>query len=66
MSAAAHKLIDAIDSLPPADRDSVVAELLRRHPVGAGPVPDEGYAQIADDLFQSYDAAEATDATPPG
>lgn len=63
MSAAVQQLLAAFDALPAADRDAVVAELLLRHPPGGGGLPDAAFEELADELFRTYDAAEAGDAT---
>lgn len=65
MSTAAEQLLTAFDALPVADREAVVAELLTRHPVGAGDLPDAARVELADELFRAYDAEEAADATRP-
>lgn len=65
MSDTARQLLDAFDALPEAERETVVAELLTRHPVGAGDLPDAGLVELADELFRANDAEEATDATDP-
>lgn len=66
MSAAAQTLLAAFDALPDADREVVVNELLSRHPVGAGELPDVTLLEMADELFQVYDAEEAGGATSSG
>lgn len=66
MSDTAQQLLDAFDTLPDDEREAVVAELLTRHPVGAGDLPDAALVELADELFRAYDAEEAADATPPG
>lgn len=66
MSAAAKELLAAFDALPDIDREAVVAELLTRHPVGAGDLPDAAFEELAEELFLTYDAAEADDAAPAG
>ena len=63
MSDTAQRLLAAFDTLPEAERDAVVAELLIRHPVGAGDLPDAGLVELADELIRAYDAEEAADAT---
>ncbi len=62
MSAAAHALLNAFDALPAGERDELVTELLLRHPTGSGGFPDGVLDEVADELFQSYDSAEASDA----
>jgi hypothetical protein len=65
MSTAAKRLLAAFDALPDDDREAVVAELLSRQPAGAGELPDTALVEMADELFRSYDAKEAGNATPP-
>ena len=64
MSAAAQELLAAFDSLPGPEQDAVVGQLLLRRPAGSGDVPSAGYKQLADELFLTYDAAEAAEAAP--
>lgn len=64
MTVAARELLTAFDALPADERDAVIEALLLRRPVGAGDLPDAAFEQLADELFQSYDAAEAADAAP--
>jgi hypothetical protein len=63
MSQTARQLLNAIEALPDAEREAVVAELLTRHPVGAGDLPDAALVELADELFRSYDTEESADAT---
>lgn len=65
MTAAARQLLTAFDALPGDDRDAVLGELLLRRPVGGGDLPAAALDELADELFRSYDAAEAVDAAPP-
>ena len=65
MSTAAQQLLAAFDALPPDERDAVVAELLIRHSVGAGELPDAALVELAEERFLAYDAEEAADSTPP-
>jgi hypothetical protein len=65
MSAAAQQLLAAFDALPKAEREAVVAEILARHPVGVGEVPDAAFVELGDELFRTYDEEEAN-AAPPG
>ena len=62
----AQQLLTAFDALPVSEQDVVVTELLARRPVGVGDLPDATFDELADELFQSYDAEETADATPPG
>ncbi len=64
MSAAARALLSAFDTLPDDEREVVVTELLLRHPTGSGDPADGAFDEIADELFQSYDSAETSDADP--
>ena len=66
MPTAVQQLLAAFDALPDEDREVVVIELLTRHPVGAGELPDGAFVELADELFRAYDADEAADATSPG
>lgn len=59
MTTAARHLLTAFDALPDIDRDAILGELLLRHPVGGGDLPTEAFDELADELFESYDAAEA-------
>jgi hypothetical protein len=65
MSTAAQRLLAAFDALPADERDAVVAELLIRHPVGAGELPDAALVELAKERFLAYDAEEAADGTSP-
>jgi hypothetical protein len=65
MSAAALRLLAVFDALPDAEREAVLAELLVRHPVGAGELPDAALVELAEERFLAYDAEEAADGTPP-
>ena len=64
MTAAAHQVLAEIDALPMVEREAVITELLLRHPAG-GDLPATAFEELADEIFQSYDAAEATDASSP-
>lgn len=66
MTDAAQKLLAAFDALPEVEREAVIAELLTRHPVGAGDLPNAARVELADELFRGYDAEEAADAARPG
>lgn len=65
MTAAAQQLLSAFDALPETERDAVLAELLLRRPVGAGDLPGAAFEELAEELFRTYDAAEAAGAAPP-
>ena len=66
MTATALELLTAFDALPDAVGEAVLVELLRRHPAGGGDLPAEAFEELADELFRSYDLAEAADAAPAG
>jgi hypothetical protein len=66
MSVAAQNLLRAFGGLPAAEWDAVITELLRRYPPGGGDLAAGAFEELAEEVFRSYDAAEATDATPPG
>lgn len=66
MSTAVQQLLAAFDTLPDDEQDVVIAELLARHPLGAGDLSETTFEALADELFLAYDAAEGTDAAPPG
>jgi len=59
MSSRADAIITAVDELPAAERDKVVAELLRRVAMAehAAPTDDELLA-AADQVFQALDRRE--------
>lgn len=59
MSAAAKQLLAAFDALPADEREAVAAELLTRHPVGAGELHDKTLVEMADELFRTYDYEES-------
>jgi putative addiction module component (TIGR02574 family) len=61
MSPIAQQFLAAFDSLSEYDRETVIAELLLRNPVGAGALPDTAFVESADKLFRAYDAKEAAD-----
>ncbi len=66
MSVAAKRLLADFDALSEAEREAVVAELLARHPIGAGELSDTALVEVADELFCGYDAEEGDGATPAG
>ncbi len=61
MTTRARDLVDSFNALSPADKQQVAAEILRRS-VSAKELPDEAFDQLAAEVFQSYDAEEATGA----
>jgi hypothetical protein len=62
MPDAAQQLLAAFDALSEAERQAVIAELLIRHSVGVGNLPDAARVELADELFRAYDAEKAADA----
>jgi hypothetical protein len=58
MTTAAYNLLSAFEALPPADQQSVAAEILRRA-TSVEDLSDEALHEVADSLLQSYDAEEA-------
>ena len=60
----AQQVLDAFDRLPADEQKAVVAGLAARRPVEDGPLPDAAFAELAEELFLTYDAAEAADAAP--
>ena len=59
MSDAAKKIIEAFEALPPAERQEVIRELLRRAAiVDLGFPSDEELVATADDVFQDLDGRE--------
>ena len=66
MSRAALDLLAAFDALPVTERDAVVTELLTRHRAGGDDPSDADLAALADELFLTFDAAEAANAAPAG
>jgi hypothetical protein len=65
MSAAARELLTAFDALPDPDREAVFHALLARQPFGEGALPEAAFTELAEELFLTYDAAEAADAAAP-
>ena len=61
-----QQLLTAFDQLSAVDREAAVTELLLRNPLGAGPIPDAAFEQLAEDVFLAYDAEEAANAAPAG
>ena len=58
MSTVALEVIAAFEALPDAERDAVVAELVVRFPTDAGRFAVDDFVDMADEVFQMYDAAE--------
>ena len=61
MTATARNLLDAFDTLDPAEKQQVAAETLRRSP-GVDGVSDETFDELAAELFRGCDAEEAAGA----
>lgn len=61
MTTAAHNLLNAFDALPPAEKQSVAVEILRRA-VSVDELKDEAFDEVAAEIFQVYDAEESTGA----
>ncbi len=59
MTATIRELLDAFDSLPPAEKQQVAAEILRRS-VRTGELPEAGFHELAAEIFHGYDNEEAT------
>jgi len=57
MSEAARQLLSAFEALSPSDRRQVALEILRRS-TSLEPVPAQGIDELADELFQAYDAEQ--------
>jgi len=58
MTATAREVLEAFDSLPPAEQQQVATEILRRS-AGVGDMPEAGLDELAAELFRSYEAEEA-------
>ena len=59
MTQAAKKFVGEFDALPEAEREQVLAELLRRAAAGPHDLPsDEDLTAAADQLFQELDRRE--------
>jgi hypothetical protein len=57
MTATAHELLAAFESLEPEDKQEVAAEILRRS-AGTGDLSGEAFDELAADLFQNYEVEE--------
>jgi hypothetical protein len=64
MTTKTRELLAAFEALPPDDQLDLLAELLRRAPVG-GDLPETVLNEAAEELFLAYDAEEAADAAGP-
>ena len=63
MTKAVEFVLDAFDQLSEDERRDAVIEILERAAqIDYPPLSDEALSQIADELFQNYDALEAADA----
>ena len=59
MTQAAKKLVGEFDALPEADREDVLAELLRRVAAGPHELPtEEDMVALADQVFEELDRRE--------
>jgi hypothetical protein len=59
MTQAAKKLVGEFDALPEAEREQVLAELLRRAAAGPHDLPnDKDLTAVADQVFQELDRRE--------
>jgi hypothetical protein len=61
MTATAHDVLTAFEALPPAERQEVAAEILRRS-AGTGDLSEAALDELADEVFRAYDAQEAKSA----
>jgi len=59
MSVAVRELLSAFDALPESDRETVLEAMLLRAKPGVPRFSDDALCELADELFQTYDAAEA-------
>jgi hypothetical protein len=58
MSTEAHNLLNAFDSLAPAEQQLVAAEILRRS-VSSADLANETFDQLGAEVFQQYDVEES-------
>ena len=58
MSEPVSRLLVLFDALPEPDKQSAVAEILRRSPPGEANIPDAGLDALAGELFAALDAEE--------
>jgi hypothetical protein len=58
MTIAAHKVLTAFNELTPEERQQVAAEILRQSAI-TGELTDEGFIEIAADVFRAYDEEES-------
>lgn len=60
MTETAKKLLDVFDSLPSAERQEVLRELLRRAAFSEHEIPDDDdLTAAADEIFLEYDRRES-------
>jgi hypothetical protein len=58
MTAAARDVLAAFEMLSPTEKHKVAAEILRRS-TPDGDLPEVALAELADEMFRSYDAEES-------
>ena len=61
MTATVRDVLKAFEALPPAERHEVAAEILHRS-AGSGDLSQAALDELADEVFRSYDAEEASGA----
>jgi hypothetical protein len=61
MTTAVRELMDSFEALSKIEQQQAVAEILRRAAFEIDDLGDAGLSEIADELFQSLDTAEAVD-----
>ncbi len=59
MSTDANNLLNAFDSLGPAEQRVVAAEILRRS-YGTGELSEQTFDELAAEVFHGYDAEESS------
>jgi hypothetical protein len=57
MTQTARDLLAAFEALDPPDKREVAVEILRRS-AGVEELPDEGFDELAADIFRNYDVEE--------
>jgi hypothetical protein len=63
MTLAARNLLSAFESLDPAEQQQVAVEILRRS-AAMGELNNQGFDELAADVFRSYDAEESNGGEP--
>lgn len=58
MSEPVSRLLDLFDTLPEPDKQTAVAEIIRRRPAGEADIPEAGLDALAGELFAALDAEE--------